>query len=418
MGSYLTEGSSPRLLKQLHKAKGEIVISQKRRDKKHRVLRNGESQRADGRYAYKYIGNDGKSHFVYSWKLEKTDPLPSCKRDCEALREKEKRIEKELAEANGTSDIGSITVSDFVEKYIDTHNALRESTVNQYRGALNILKKYSFCHKKISEVTVADAKKYALELSKTRSFGTTQTDLIVLKAAFNEAVEDGILKSNPFSFRLSKLIINNTVPKSSINKENRDTLIDFCRKNKRANKSIDAITILLGTGMRISELCGLTFDDIDMKKRIVFVRHQLYKSGKEIKLVPPKSSAGIRPIPMSDEVYKAFERVISDRNNAKIPKYTHFLFLTSSGKPTDARIWDSRFRSYCRQINEFQDEKLPRITPHSCRHTFCSDMALDGMNLKILQKVMGHSSLQITADRYTHVEGEDEIIKEFYKIGK
>lgn len=305
-----------------------------------------------------------------------------------------------------------------MEKYIDTHNALRESTVNQYRGALNILKKYSFCHKKISEVTVADAKKYALELSKTRSFGTTQTDLIVLKAAFNEAVEDGILKSNPFSFRLSKLIINNTVPKSSINKENRDTLIDFCRKNKRANKSIDAITILLGTGMRISELCGLTFDDIDMKKRIVFVRHQLYKSGKEIKLVPPKSSAGIRPIPMSDEVYKAFERVISDRSNAKIPKYTHFLFLTSSGKPTDARIWDSRFRSYCRQINEFQDEKLPRITPHSCRHTFCSDMALDGMNLKILQKVIGHSSLQITADRYTHVEGEDEIIKEFYKIGK
>ena len=121
---------------------------------------------------------------------------------------------------------------------------------------------------------------------------------------------------------------------------------------------------------------------------------------------------------MSDEVYKAFERVISDRSNAKIPKYTHFLFLTSSGKPTDARIWDSRFRSYCRQINEFQDEKLPRITPHSCRHTFCSDMALDGMNLKILQKIMGHSSLQITADRYTHVEGEDEIIKEFNKIGK
>ena len=106
-------------MKQLHKAKGEIVISQKRRDKKHRVLRNGENQRADGRYAYKYIGNDGKSHFVYSWKLEKTDPLPSCKRDCEALREKEKRIEKELAEANGTSDIGSITVSDFVELLLD-----------------------------------------------------------------------------------------------------------------------------------------------------------------------------------------------------------------------------------------------------------------------------------------------------------
>ena len=414
MGSSLRRESAQKQ----HKAKGEIVISQKRRDNKRRILRNGESQRADGRYAYKYIGNDGKPHFAYSWKLEKTDSLPSGKRDCEALREQEKRITKELAEVSGTSDTGNMTVSDFVEKYIDTHNTLRESTVNQYRGALNILKKYPFCRKKISEVSVTDAKKYALELSKTRSYGTTQTDLIVLKAAFSEAVEDGILKSNPFSFKLSKLIVNSTVPKSSINNEDRDALIDFCRKNKRAHKSIDAIIILLGTGMRISELCGLTFDDIDMEKGIIFIRHQLYKSGKEIKLVPPKSSAGIRPIPMSDEVYKAFERVISDRSNAKIPEYAHFLFLTSSGKPTDARIWDSRFRSYCRQINEFQDEKLPRITPHSCRHTFCSDMALDGMNLKILQKVMGHSSLQITADRYTHVEGEDEIIKEFYKIGK
>ena len=132
---------------------------------------------------------------------------------------------KELAEVSGTSDTGNMTVSDFVEKYIDTHNTLRESTVNQYRGALNILKKYPFCRKKISEVSVTDAKKYALELSKTRSYGTTQTDLIVLKAAFSEAVEDGILKSNPFSFKLSKLIVNSTVPKSSINNEDRVTMI-------------------------------------------------------------------------------------------------------------------------------------------------------------------------------------------------
>lgn len=67
--------------------KGAIIISEKRRDKKHRILRNGESQRADERYAYKYIGSDGKPHFAYSWKLEKTDSLPSGKRDCEALRE-------------------------------------------------------------------------------------------------------------------------------------------------------------------------------------------------------------------------------------------------------------------------------------------------------------------------------------------
>ena len=65
-------------------------MSEKRRDKKKRILRNGESQRKDGRYAYKYYDNAGNVQFVYSWKLEKGDRLPAGKRDDLALREKER----------------------------------------------------------------------------------------------------------------------------------------------------------------------------------------------------------------------------------------------------------------------------------------------------------------------------------------
>ena len=180
MGSSLRR-KALKLSKQPHKVKGEIVISQKRRDKKHRILRNGESQRADGRYAYKYIGSDGKPHFVYSWKLEKPDSLPSSKHDCEALREQEKRIEKELAEENGTSYIGNTTVSDFVEKYICTHNTLRESTVNQYRGALNILKKYSFCHKKFLKCLFPTLKSMHWSLAKLAPMVPLKPILLCLK---------------------------------------------------------------------------------------------------------------------------------------------------------------------------------------------------------------------------------------------
>ena len=71
-------------------------MSEKRRDNKNRILRNGESQRKDGRYAYKYTDATGKQQFVYSWKLEKTDKLPEGKRDCLSLREKEKQILRDL----------------------------------------------------------------------------------------------------------------------------------------------------------------------------------------------------------------------------------------------------------------------------------------------------------------------------------
>lgn len=97
--------------------KEQKIMSEKRRDNKNRVLRNGESQRSDGRYAYKYIDTDGKQQFVYSWKLEKTDKLPKGKRDDLSLREKEKQIQKDLEDAISTSG-GNITVWALVEKYI------------------------------------------------------------------------------------------------------------------------------------------------------------------------------------------------------------------------------------------------------------------------------------------------------------
>ena len=66
-----------------------------RRDKKHRVLRKGESVRANGKYQFKYHV-DGKPHFVYSWRLEPTDPQPAGKAPCRSLRELEKEIGRDL----------------------------------------------------------------------------------------------------------------------------------------------------------------------------------------------------------------------------------------------------------------------------------------------------------------------------------
>ena len=91
-------------------------MSEKRRDSKNRVLRTGESQRKDGRYLYKYVDADGKPQSVYSWKLVATDKVPAGKRDCIALRDKEREIQKSLAD--GISTTGrKMTVCELYDKY-------------------------------------------------------------------------------------------------------------------------------------------------------------------------------------------------------------------------------------------------------------------------------------------------------------
>ena len=102
-------------------------MSEKRRDKKGRILQNGESQRKDGRYAYKYIDNFGKPKFLYAWKLTPLDKLPKGKREDLSLREKEEALQKDLFD--GIDSTGKkMTVCDLYEKYIRIHSNVRDNT--------------------------------------------------------------------------------------------------------------------------------------------------------------------------------------------------------------------------------------------------------------------------------------------------
>lgn len=105
-------------------------MSEKRRDSKNRILRNGESQRKDGRYAFKYIDSTGKQQFVYSWKLEKTDKLPQGKRQDISLREKEKVILKELDDRIVPRG-GEMTVLELVRKYILQKTGVRHNIIRK-----------------------------------------------------------------------------------------------------------------------------------------------------------------------------------------------------------------------------------------------------------------------------------------------
>ena len=383
-----------------------------RRDSKHRVLRRGESIRADGKYQFKYH-IAGKPHFVYSWRPEPTDPWRVGKKPCLSLRELEKQIGYDLD--NQLDPLGkNITVMELVERYLKTKVGMRPNTLANYNFVKNILKNEDFGQQKISKIKTSDAKLFLIKMQQEdgRGHSTVKTVRGVLRPAFQMAVDDDVLMKNPFQFELAGVVVNDAVTRQAITKDQMRKFLRFVHDDILYCKYYEVVYILFHTGMRISEFCGLTLKDIDLKNKTVNIDHQLQRTSKrEYVIEPTKTNAGTRVIPITDEVAEMFRSIIEDRPKYKVEKmvagYSGFLFLDKDGMPLVAMHWEHRFNSMVGRYNEIYKVQMPNITPHVCRHTYCSNQAKAGMNPKTLQYLMGHSDIAVTLNVYTHVGLED-----------
>ena len=387
-------------------------MSEKRRDKKKRILRNGESQRKDGRYAYKYYDNAGNVQFVYSWKLEKGDRLPAGKRDDLALREKEREIKQRL-EAELIPQGGEITVLELVQKYISLKTGVRQNTKTGYNFVLNILKKEEFGKRQINSVRLSDAKLWLIKLQRDgRGYSTIHTVRGVVRPAFQMAVDDDLLRKNPFEFELASVIVNDSVTREAITRKQQRDLLKFIQEDKHFSRYYDAIYILFHTGLRISEFCGLTISEIEFGEMRIKVDHQLQRTAQmQYVIEEPKTDKGIRYVPMTEAVAACFRRIIANRKTPKVEPmvegYVGFLFLDKNDMPKVALHWEKYLEHIVEKYNKIYRIQMPKVTPHVCRHTFCSNMAKSGMNPKTLQYLMGHSDISITMNTYTHIKFED-----------
>ncbi len=382
-------------------------MSEKRRDSKNRILRSGESQRKDGRYAYKYTDTFGKPQFVYAWKLVPTDKTPAGKRDDISLREKEKEIQKDLDD--GIDPIGKkMTVCQLYAKVIKYRGNVRQNTKNGRKRLMTILEQDPIGGCSIDSIKMSDAKEWALRMKeKGLAYKTISNDKRSLKAAFYVAIQDDYIRKNPFDFQLSEVLEDDTEPKVPLSPEQEESLLAFMQQDSVYQKYYDDVVILLGTGLRISELCGLNDTVLDFDERVITVEHQLLKDTEMgYYIETPKTQSGIRQIPMSEDVYQALRRVVAKRKGAKqieIDGYSNFLFLNRDGKPKTATNYDSMFRGLAKKYNKCHEQPLPKImTPHTLRHTFCTKLANAGMNPKALQYIMGHSNITMTLNYYAH----------------
>lgn len=384
----------------------------KRRDNKNRVLRNGESQTKDGRYMYKYLDSNGKPNYVYSWRLVQTDVTPQGKKDKPPLRDLIKTINRDLDDGIYSKG-GEMTVLELVKKYVSQKTGVRHNTEANYNFVINVIAKEDFGKKRIDRVKLSDAKGWLIKLQADgRGYSSIHTIRGVVRPAFQMAVDDDLLRKNPFEFQLATVVVNDSVTREAITRKQERQFLEFIKNDKHYCTYYDGMFILFKTGLRISEFCGLTIADIDLQEKKINVNHQLQrKRNMEYVIEETKTNAGTRLVPMTDEVYECFKRIIANRKKPKVEPMIDgkagFLFLDKNDMPMVALHWEKYFQYALEKHNKIYREQLPKITPHVCRHTFCSNMAKAGMNPKTLQKIMGHSDIGVTLNTYTHLDFDD-----------
>ena len=305
---------------------------------------------------------------------------------------------------------GTITVLELMGRYIAQRQSVRYNTKVGHTFVTNLMKKEDFGYRQIKSIKPSDGRAFFIKLHDDgRSYSTNTTVRGVLRPAFEMAVEDDIIRRNPSSFRVVDVVPNDTVTRKALTPQENEKLLAYIQGDKCRRRYYDEVIILLGTGLRISELYGLTKSDIDFEQRRVRVSKQLTRTRHmgscDYYVERPKTKSGERYIPMLDNaVYQAFQRVVQGRRNPKaehiVDGCTGFLFLDKDGKPKVAGHLEHALKRIVNHYNESHTDKLT-VSPHVLRHTFCTDIAA-GMDWKSLQYIMGHSDANTTMNVYAH----------------
>ena len=381
-------------------------MSTKRRDTKGRILKEGESQKPNGKYSYKYRDTSGKYRYVESWRLVDTDRLPAGKRPCEALRTMEANIKRDLEDGIDTKK-AERTVVEQIDEYLNSKTFNKASTKYTYNTQRNIIAQYEFAQMQIGKVTVRDCERLIKKMFEEdhRKYNSIKALKHLLTISFESAIKDEAIRTNPFNFSIRSLAENNTVKKTALTQEELADLLDFIREDTVCSKYYDEIFILFHTGMRISEFCGITDKDIDFEKHTIKIERQLCRLPPHTYYInSPKRESSARTIPVTEEVCQCIRNMLAKRS-AKDKQYSvdgtsNFLSFTRNGTPRTKEDWLSIFHTIQHRYKREFNTDPPNITPHICRHTYATILAQKGFSPKTISYILGHSTIVITMNTY------------------
>lgn len=381
----------------------------RRKDNKGRVLQKGESQRKDGRYVYQYTDLQGTRKSIYA-------------KDLSDLRKKKREVIRDLEDRIDTYG-ATITLNQLFDRYLSLKTNIRNSTRQNYIDLWNNnIRHTPLGSKQVRKIVKSDILKLYKSFSdRGLKYSTLRTFDGMLIPSFNLAVADDLIRKNPCIGCAREYKKSDARERVALSRPQEQQLVNYISSDIIYAKHLPMIKVALKTGLRCGELIGLTWSDVDFDKEEINVNHQLvYKKvdGRyKFYAEAPKTKSGTRIIPMTKEVKHELliqkQRQIMNGTPSKviINGYHDFCFTTKNRVPIMPSAVNSVLynivNAYNKRVNECEgEEKLPRISAHILRHTACTRMAEYGMDIKVLQYIMGHNSIDVTMNVYNHVSAE------------
>ncbi|MBC8596867.1 site-specific integrase [Qingrenia yutianensis] len=386
----------------------------RRLDKSRITLRKGETQRQDGIYDYRWTSPDGKRHSIYASTLEE-------------LRAKEEQITVDAHDGIKT-ETRMVTVNEMFDLWCDLKRGIKDNTFQNYKYMYNLFIRPNFGKMRITMVKKTDVKRFYNTLADGKILKVSTIDTLhnILHQVFDMALNDNYIRLNPTDNMLKELkkAHNFSVEKrKALTIPEQELFMRFLKDSPQYNHWYPIFAVMLGTGMRVGELTGLRWCDIDFDEDLISVNHTLVfynhgdNKGCTFSINTPKTEAGNRTIPILPSVKEALqmERKMQQEFDVKcsvsIDGYSDFIFVNRFGATQHQGTLNKAIKRIIRDCNDEvllkSKEKDPVLLPpfscHSLRHTFTTRAVESGMNVKVLQEVLGHKDISTTLNIYTDV---------------
>ena len=394
-------------------------MATKRKDSHRIVLKKGEYQRTNGTYAYRWTDGKGKRHEVYA-------------RDLDDLRAKEKEIDADTNEGLKV-EARYVIINEMYDLWEQLKRGIKDNTFENYKYMYNTFVRPSFGKKRIQTLKKSDVKIFYNYLADQRCLQASTIDSIhnVLHQVLDMAVDDKYIRSNPSDKALKELKQSHafkTEKRRALTIAEQELFLNYLRNNETYSHWYPIFAVMLGTGMRVGEITGLRWCDIDLDNGVIDInhtlvyychRHEVELNGCYFNINTPKTKASNRKIPMIESVKEAFlmEKANQEKTGIKcsavIDGYSDFIFVNRNGKTQHQGTLNKAIRRIIRDCNDevlLNDENatvlLPHFSCHSLRHTFSTRMCEAGINVKVIQDTLGHQDISTTMNIYTDATKE------------
>lgn len=366
------------------------------KDLRGKELGEGLTQRKDGIYQARYTDRWGKRKAIYGGNL----------------RELRVKLAEAIAgNANFQSIKDDVTLDQWFDRWMEVYKekSVRPNTKREYT---HIYKKNISPYlgsQRINSLVKSDIQQLVDRAADDNYAYERQNKIkIILRDMLQRAVEDNLMLNNPVSG--IQLRADKEISAKSLTTEEQSVFFEYCRNTFYDN----LFNVAVNTGLRPGELFALTPDDIDLENGFISVTktlvYQKYLTDdrKEFHIEPPKTKQSFRKVPINSICRAYLEKQIQLKKvvSEKRPKQQNeYLFVTKFNTPLNSVIYSDAIKAVIRQINLVRpfDDQFEVFSGHAFRHTFATRCFENGIDAKVVQSYLGHASLKMTMDLYTHV---------------